>query len=208
MATAEECPRAVSENDHIQERSKEVTGEQKEAERERKIIISCHLELKIPPRVEFNALEEEEEEGIKTPTSTDHKIQRILECPPAPRKPKPKSLQVTRRRSSANSCRRQIFLNLSNEIDSLFPLAVRASFSSKIRKVRKEDVRCVEHWGGIDFWEEMWDILSMDFPTGVMMNPPTKTSSVTARGNDILKVAESFRLKTCALSRVSCFRPN
>ncbi|KAK6935874.1 hypothetical protein RJ641_032904 [Dillenia turbinata] len=133
--SSEECPRAVSENDPIHERSQAVTGgqiKQEEAAQERKIIISCHLELKIPPH---DVEEEEEKDGMKTPTSSDHKIQRILECPPAPRKPKPKSLQVTRRRSSANSCRRQILLDLSNEIDSLFPLAVRANFSSKIKKV-------------------------------------------------------------------------
>ncbi|TKY48426.1 Cyclin-dependent protein kinase inhibitor SMR3 [Spatholobus suberectus] len=55
-------------------------------------------------------------DGFKTPTSSDHKIPVILECPGAPRKTK--SGPATKRKA----CRRRIVLDLSKELESLFPV--------------------------------------------------------------------------------------
>ncbi|KAL2487777.1 cyclin-dependent protein kinase inhibitor SMR10-like [Forsythia ovata] len=71
------------------------------------------------------------EEDCKTPTALmDHNNKIRLKCPPAPRKPK--SLPSSTKRS-------RVLLDLSNEIESLFPPALlKDLLSGKINKVRKE----------------------------------------------------------------------
>ncbi|MED6222104.1 hypothetical protein PIB30_061254 [Stylosanthes scabra] len=64
--------------------------------------------------------EEEEEEGFKTPTSEQHRIPAMLECPPAPARNK----NHKKRRTKHNSCSlfQSSVLRYSNQdIDSLFP---------------------------------------------------------------------------------------
>ncbi|XP_062084942.1 uncharacterized protein LOC133791070 [Humulus lupulus] len=71
-------------------------------------------------------------DGFKTPTSVDTKIPVVLPCPPAPRKPKSTILKTKRK---AN--RRRVLLDLTSEIESLFPPTVLADLGSKIKKVRQ-----------------------------------------------------------------------
>ncbi|KAJ4971978.1 hypothetical protein NE237_005077 [Protea cynaroides] len=81
---------------------------------------------------------EDEDEGFRTPTSLDHRIPVIKQCPPAPRKPKSSFLTKRKASSSSSSAtRRQLFLlDLSQEIESLFPLALQADLGRKIKKIR------------------------------------------------------------------------
>ncbi|KAJ4725824.1 cyclin-dependent protein kinase inhibitor SMR3-like [Melia azedarach] len=78
-------------------------------------------------------LKEDSDEGFKTPTSSDHKIPVVLQCPPAPRKPK--SRPLTKRKVSP----RRVLHDLSNEIEAMFPPALLADLGNKIKKVRKEN---------------------------------------------------------------------
>ncbi|XP_061354195.1 cyclin-dependent protein kinase inhibitor SMR10-like [Gastrolobium bilobum] len=73
------------------------------------------LKLKIPSYKEVEREKEDSNDGFKTPTTSEHKIPAILPCPPAPRKPK--TLPSTKRKAY----RRRIVLDLSQEIESLFP---------------------------------------------------------------------------------------
>ncbi|KAL0460576.1 UNVERIFIED_CONTAM: hypothetical protein Slati_0684800 [Sesamum latifolium] len=82
-----------------------------------------------------------EDGGIRTPTSVDHMMRKnnviVLKCPPAPRKPK--SLPSTKRK--AESQERVHLLDLSDEIQSLFPPNLLRDFvCGKIRKVSKENI--------------------------------------------------------------------
>ncbi|XP_022756602.1 cyclin-dependent protein kinase inhibitor SMR3-like [Durio zibethinus] len=93
------------------------------------------LELNLPSSGEFKVYENGEDEnhdGFKTPTLLDHKIPVMLKCPPAPRKPK--SLPSPKRKAFS----RRILLDLTKEIESLFPPALLADLGNKIKKVRRE----------------------------------------------------------------------
>lgn len=59
---------------------------------------------------------EEEQDGFKTPTSMEHKIQATL--PPPPRKPKAKQLHQSKKRKGGFNP--QVILDLSQEIEYLF----------------------------------------------------------------------------------------
>lgn len=90
---------------------------------------------------------EEEEEldsggsgGFKTPTSEEKKISHgggrmQLSPPPPPRKPK--TLPISKNMKGFNR-RRRVLLDLSEEIESMFPPTILADFGNKIKKVRKE----------------------------------------------------------------------
>ncbi|XP_050213026.1 cyclin-dependent protein kinase inhibitor SMR14 [Mercurialis annua] len=97
-----------------------------------KFLISS-LNLKLPSLEEFKIQEQDVDAGFKTPTSLNQKIPVIRSCPPAPRKPK--SLPSNKRKSLA----RRVLLDLSNEIESLFPANVLADLGAKIKKVRQEN---------------------------------------------------------------------
>ncbi|KAA3456723.1 cyclin-dependent protein kinase inhibitor SMR3-like [Gossypium australe] len=79
--------------------------------------------------------DENDNDGFKTPTSLDHKIlaAAILKCPPAPRKPK--SLPIISSPAKRKSLRRRILLDLTKEIESLFPPALIADLGNKIKKI-------------------------------------------------------------------------
>ncbi|OAY51808.1 cyclin-dependent protein kinase inhibitor SMR10 [Manihot esculenta] len=106
-------------------------GDDEEEEEDKCKFLVSTLKIKLPATREFE-IEEDLHDGFKTPTSLDQKIPVILPCPPAPRKPK--SLPSNKRKSS----RRRVLLDLSNEIESLFPPALRADLGGKIKKVRQE----------------------------------------------------------------------
>lgn len=94
------------------------------------VLFASSLKVKLPEARE--QVMEEKDDGLATPTSPDRKIP-IQVCPPAPRKPKSVP-------SNHKGCRRRAFLDLSNEVESLFPAAILADFGKKIKKVRKESV--------------------------------------------------------------------
>ncbi|KAM4083263.1 hypothetical protein ACJW30_08G043100 [Castanea mollissima] len=129
------CPTAPSEEeeDHELYKRPEVKEEEKQQEEEdkRKISVSS-LEVKVPSLGELRDVEDDDD-GFRTPTSLDHKIPQSLQCPAAPRKPKP--IPSTKRKAG----RRRIMLDLSNEIESLFPPAVLVDLRVKIKKIRRGD---------------------------------------------------------------------
>jgi hypothetical protein len=61
----------------------------------------------------------DDDEGCKTPKSEEHRIPKILICPPAPRKPRPTFAR--RKTESAAKLRRALFVNPS-ELNLLFGL--------------------------------------------------------------------------------------
>ncbi|KAK3226384.1 hypothetical protein Dsin_006246 [Dipteronia sinensis] len=99
---------------------------------------------------EFNATtsdhdgDEEGDQGFRTPTSSDHKIPKIKQCPPAPKKPMPpppskkrKSSSLLSSSPSTNARRKCLRSDLSpQDIDSLFPRAILNDLHSKIKKAR------------------------------------------------------------------------
>ncbi|XWS28842.1 hypothetical protein CRYUN_Cryun25bG0106300 [Craigia yunnanensis] len=109
--------------------------DQQQQEKEKCKLLMSQMELKLPSsgelKVHENGEEDENNDGFKTPTSLDHKIPIMLKCPPAPRKPK--SLPSPKRKA----CRRRILLDLTKEIECLFPPALLADLGNKIKKVRQ-----------------------------------------------------------------------
>lgn len=124
------------EEDDVHRRKQEEEDRKKEDKFD--MLVST-LKLKIPsPDQEFRVLEDQENhvgvvDGFETPTSLDHKIPAALKCPPAPRKPK--SLPSMKRRLPIS--RRRVLLDLTSEIESLFPPAILADLGGKIKKVRQ-----------------------------------------------------------------------
>ncbi|KAG6760841.1 hypothetical protein POTOM_034024 [Populus tomentosa] len=107
--------------------------QEKEVEEEEKQEDECEISvptLKIKlPSVEAFQIEDDKDDdadGFKTPTSLDRKIPVIFQCPPAPRKPK--SLPSAKRKSP----QRRVLLDLSNEIESLFPPALAGDLGKQI----------------------------------------------------------------------------
>ena len=79
-----------------------------------KPVCPINLKLEIPSSSYVGS--ENDDDGLKTPTSSDHKIPVILECPGAPKKTKSKP--DTKRKE----CRPRIVLDLSKDLESLFPM--------------------------------------------------------------------------------------
>lgn len=112
-----------------------------EGEGECKIVVAS-LNIKIPSFGEFKIEEgfdhqEDFDSGFKTPTSLDHQIPVLLQCPAAPRKPKSRPI-LTKRKAQSQSQRR-ILYDLSNEIEALFPPALRADLGNKIKKAKQQN---------------------------------------------------------------------
>ncbi|XVE79587.1 hypothetical protein DITRI_Ditri14bG0070600 [Diplodiscus trichospermus] len=110
---------------------------QKEEKEKKCKLLMPPLELNLTSSGELKVHEngedrDENKDGFKTPTSLDHKIPVMLKCPPAPRKPK--SLPSPKRKAF----RRRILLDLTKEIESLFPPALLADLGNKIKKVRRQ----------------------------------------------------------------------
>ncbi|KAB1226020.1 Cyclin-dependent protein kinase inhibitor SMR3 [Morella rubra] len=118
------------EEEEDQERERERERAQDEEKEDKCNTSGSSLRLKILSPGEFRDVEDDND-GFKTPTALDHKISAILECPPAPRKPRPTPL--TKRKA----VRRRILLDLSNEIESLFPPVVGVYLSGKTKKIRQ-----------------------------------------------------------------------
>ncbi|KAK4254955.1 hypothetical protein QN277_008024 [Acacia crassicarpa] len=87
------------------------------------------LKITIPTSFE----DKRDDEGLKTPTSSIHRISEMLHCPPAPRKPK--SLPSKKRRAS--SPRPLLLLDLSAEVDSWSPTPFVVDVGGQIKKFKK-----------------------------------------------------------------------
>ncbi|KAG6631491.1 cyclin-dependent protein kinase inhibitor SMR12-like [Carya illinoinensis] len=125
-------PEVLQEEQEYQKQEEDLEQEQEKEDKNDSISLSS-LGVRIPSLGEFRDMEEEDD-GFKTPTSLDHKIPVVLQCPPAPKKLKPKA--VTTKRKAA---RRRIPLDLSNEIESLFPSTLQVDLSGTIKKIREGD---------------------------------------------------------------------
>ncbi|XP_052175991.1 cyclin-dependent protein kinase inhibitor SMR3-like [Diospyros lotus] len=79
---------------------------------------------------------EDDADGFKTPTSSAHKIAATVQCPPAPKKARP---QPSRKRKSSSPRRRSPPLDLSKEVESMFPPLLPEDSSRKIKKARRDD---------------------------------------------------------------------
>ncbi|KAL8029932.1 hypothetical protein ABFX02_14G254600 [Erythranthe guttata] len=96
------------------------------------------LKIKLPSSatVDEHGEEEEEEEdgGCRTPKAVDHEKNIPPKCPPPPRKPKSTLLSLKRKLGQ------RVLLDLSSEIESLFPPNLLRDFvsGSKIKKLRQE----------------------------------------------------------------------
>ncbi|KAL6520969.1 hypothetical protein OROGR_017538 [Orobanche gracilis] len=107
------CPENRSESKStIEEEEKEkediLQGIKNEGEEERSIHISAKkLENKIAS---------DDEDEFKTPTSSEHRIPAITECPPAPKRPHPSNWK----RRKCPTSRRRLALDSSEEVESLF----------------------------------------------------------------------------------------
>lgn len=110
--------------DDMEFKEGEEREEHKGAKRRR---VAVGLKIRIPSYQE----EEEENGGFKTPTSEVHRITEILECPPAPRKPK--SMEALKRKAP----RPRSLLDLSKELESLFPSPIVLDLGGKIKKVKQ-----------------------------------------------------------------------
>ncbi|KAI9392393.1 hypothetical protein POPTR_006G084700v4 [Populus trichocarpa] len=73
----------------------------------------------------------DDDDGFKTPTSLDHKIS-ITKCPPAPRKPN--SFLSRKRKASPPKARTILQLDLSQEIEAVFPSTIVVDLQKKIKK--------------------------------------------------------------------------
>ncbi|TMW94198.1 hypothetical protein EJD97_010621 [Solanum chilense] len=79
----------------------------------------------------------EKDNTKKIPTSPKH-VRSTIElmiCPPAPKKKK--TIQVTKRRLHHDHQDERVFLDVYNEVESLFPPSLLADLSKKIKKARK-----------------------------------------------------------------------
>ncbi|XP_065868167.1 cyclin-dependent protein kinase inhibitor SMR14 [Euphorbia lathyris] len=123
-----------------QEQEKHELQQQQQKGGEKCKLLVSSLKIKLPSsslEEEFKINQEEDvddksEDGLKTPTSMEKRIPLVLSCPPAPRKPK--SMPCNKRKLLGG--RRRVLLDLSNEIESLFPPSV--VVGAKIKKVRPE----------------------------------------------------------------------
>lgn len=100
---------------------------------------------------EFHAAaddDDDDDSGFKTPTSIDNQIPEIKQCPTAPRKPKPPPITATstkRKLSSSSSSASSVSsnagrrrLDLSEEVNSLFPKPILDDLHRKIKKARRD----------------------------------------------------------------------
>ncbi|OIT02694.1 hypothetical protein A4A49_53439 [Nicotiana attenuata] len=113
-----------------QEEYKRVIVVQKEEEIFEEFLLSSLAHVKLPNVEVINNRVEEEEDGLRTPTSNEHSIPLILMCPAAPRKPKSVPVLFTKRK-------RKMFVD---EVQSLFPPALLADLGKKIRKTSSSTI--------------------------------------------------------------------
>ncbi|XAR58999.1 hypothetical protein NMG60_11014610 [Bertholletia excelsa] len=105
--------------------------EEREGEKGERLFFPS-IKIKIPTLGEFSSDDDHDGgDGYRTPTSRKRRIPAVpSQCPPAPRKPKARPL--TKRKAAS----RRLFLDLSSEVESMFPPALLADLrAGKIRKL-------------------------------------------------------------------------
>ncbi|KAL7095624.1 hypothetical protein ACP275_10G035900 [Erythranthe tilingii] len=117
--------------------SETAAEEEKEIEKEKRIADKARVSLRESEK-EIDAAAEDDD-GFKTPTSSDHRIPAITECPPAPRKTRPQSSKSKRKAESPPGARRRLQLNMSPEIESIFRPSQDDSGEREFKKARKDD---------------------------------------------------------------------
>ncbi|XP_027176901.1 cyclin-dependent protein kinase inhibitor SMR3 [Coffea eugenioides] len=82
----------------------------------------------------------DDDEGFRTPTSPSHKIPVITQCPPAPKKTTQKSNPASiKRKGSPTATRRALHLDLSSEVESMFPPLIQDDDADgKTKKARRD----------------------------------------------------------------------
>ncbi|KAL9153171.1 hypothetical protein ABFS82_10G032500 [Erythranthe guttata] len=111
--------------------------EENEIEKLKRIADKARVSLRESEK-EIDAVAEDDD-GFKTPTSSDHRIPAITECPPAPRKTRPQSSKSKRKAESPPGARRRLQLDMSPEIESIFRTNEDDSGDREIKKARKDD---------------------------------------------------------------------
>lgn len=114
----EECQTLTQQDHHQLIRLQHLSVQEQEDNKdhrhhEEQVTKPLNLKIEIPSKDDD---EDYMNEGLKTPTSSDHKIPMILECPGAPKKTK------TRPATKRKACGRRIVLDLSQDLESLFPM--------------------------------------------------------------------------------------
>ncbi|XWS43713.1 hypothetical protein CRYUN_Cryun16bG0127300 [Craigia yunnanensis] len=135
-SSSDDIPDDHLERDVQGDHEEEIGGESnvtasKESEKKKKISLG-----------EFKATDDHND-GFKTPTSLDQKIPVMKQCPPAPRKPKP--LPSNKRKASTPSSgstahtHMNLLLDLSQEVESLFPRPLLTDLHRKVKKARTQE---------------------------------------------------------------------
>ncbi|XP_031114021.1 cyclin-dependent protein kinase inhibitor SMR14-like [Ipomoea triloba] len=127
MVTSSSSSRNLESEHHEGDNNGKVFEKHQEEENRYEVLVSS-LKVKLTNTTVNKEKEEEEEQGCKTPTSPEYKIPAA--CPPAPRKPK--AVPAKRR----GCCHKRVFLDLSDETESLFPPLLLADLGKKIKKIR------------------------------------------------------------------------
>ncbi|CAK9174727.1 unnamed protein product [Ilex paraguariensis] len=83
------------------------------------------------------SLVDDDDNGFRTPTSLDSKLPVITKCPPAPKKSKPQT--SNKRKASSPIVRRSLLLDLSKEVESMFPPKIQQDLGQKIKKARRDN---------------------------------------------------------------------
>lgn len=110
---------------------------------------------------------EDEEDGFRTPTSSDYKIPEVEQCPPAPRRPKPISLSRTSPRVSG--VRRGFRVYISDDIvESIFS----SSFASDLLHQKNKKARKDDDGGEMKLWFRAFFRRSQRFQSS-LLSPPT-----------------------------------
>ncbi|XP_050370502.1 cyclin-dependent protein kinase inhibitor SMR14 [Argentina anserina] len=120
---------------HQQKEEEQVMKSSEEKQEDNFDMFVSSLKVKIPSAEESRGLEDEDE-GLKTPTSLDQKIIVSLKSPPgAPRKPK--ALPLKKRKAHRQP---RLLLDLSREIELLFPPVVCADLGGDtIKKKSRQE---------------------------------------------------------------------
>ncbi|WVZ01384.1 hypothetical protein V8G54_027453 [Vigna mungo] len=111
---------SVQERHQQQQDNKDRHQEQQNQHHRNSIIVItkpvCPITFKLDIPSSYVGSENEDDDGYTTPTSSDKKIPVIPECPGAPKKTKQKPA------SKRKACRRRSLLDLTQDLESLFPV--------------------------------------------------------------------------------------
>ncbi|KAH6802560.1 hypothetical protein C2S51_034006 [Perilla frutescens var. frutescens] len=90
-----------------------------------------------PDKATASHRESEDDDGFKTPTSSDHRIPAITQCPPAPKKFRPPPSKLKRKAASPPASSRSIELDSSAEVESIFCPIVKDQDDTQQHKIKK-----------------------------------------------------------------------